>query len=180
MQPRDEVAWRIGLPSDQPALEPKLRSASLVVAPTSGFNPRGPPLPASLNPKVRECGSPAPLVEFVPLRRLSPGESTPPRFATTGYVPSSGFRTLSTDYSSPERPVLFHTGNVLGVRSSGVSPRRQVPQLVIAELPSWHSSSAVPIVMMALRRRAWQTYRWSTRAITRLQGVAPTVNPYRS
>jgi hypothetical protein len=78
---------------------------------------------------------PAPLVEFGPLRRLSPGESTPPRFANTGYVPSSGFLTLSTACSSPGRPALFQTGGVHGVRSSGVFPRCQVPQFVIAELP---------------------------------------------
>ena len=33
----------------------------------------------------------------------------------TGYVPPAGFLTLSTGYSSLERPVLFHTGVVLGV-----------------------------------------------------------------
>jgi hypothetical protein len=61
---------------------------------------------------------------LVPLRRLSPSESTPPRFANTGYVPSTGFYTLSTAYSSLERPTLFHAGNV-----HGVSPFREFPSL---------------------------------------------------
>lgn len=38
----------------------------------------------------------------------------PPVFHT-GYVPPAGFLTLSTGYSSLERPVLFHTGDALGV-----------------------------------------------------------------
>jgi hypothetical protein len=59
-----------------------------------------------------------------PLRRFSSSESTPPRFANTGYVPSSGFFTLSTVSSSLERPVLFRTGYVLGV-----SPSRGFPSL---------------------------------------------------
>jgi hypothetical protein len=33
----------------------------------------------------------------------------------TGYVPPTGFLTLTTAYSSPERPALFHAGNAHGV-----------------------------------------------------------------
>jgi hypothetical protein len=71
---------------------------------------------------------PATLMEFLPLRRISPSESTPPRIAKPGYVPSSGFLTLSTACSSPERPALFHAGNARGVlRSPGAFLRYQVP-----------------------------------------------------
>jgi len=152
-----------------------------VVAPTSGYNPSW---PAGLTPPAGPEGlagdaDPAPLMEFVPLRRLSPGESTPPRFANTGYVPSPGFLTLSTAYSSPGRPALFQTGGVHGVRSSGVFPRGQVPQLVIAELPSWRFFLRNANVMLAVRRRAPWRFRGATRTFGRLQGVAPTENPYR-
>jgi hypothetical protein len=50
---------------------------------------------------------------FASLRRLSTSESAcelPSRD-----VPPSGFLTLSTDYSSPARPALFHAGNALGI-----------------------------------------------------------------
>ena len=45
----------------------------------------------------------------------------------TGYVPPSGFLTLSTVYSSPERPVLFHTGNAHGVLLSRDFPSQPGP-----------------------------------------------------
>jgi hypothetical protein len=61
---------------------------------------------------------------LVPLRRVSPSESTPPRLANTGYVPSTGFYTLSTAYSSLGRPALFHAGN-----AHGVPPFREFPSL---------------------------------------------------
>jgi hypothetical protein len=109
----------------------------------------------ALGPEGPSVGAePAPLMEFFPLRRVSPGESTPPRFASTGYVPSSGFLTLPTAFSSPERPAFFQTGGVHGVRSSGIFPRGQVPQLIIAELPSWRFLLRNAYVMVAVRRRA--------------------------
>jgi hypothetical protein len=55
---------------------------------------------------------------------MSPSESTPPRLATTGYVPPTGFLTLSTACSSPERPALFHAGN-----AHGVLPFREFPSM---------------------------------------------------
>lgn len=45
----------------------------------------------------------------------------------TGYVPSSGFHTLSTVYSSPERPALFHAGNAHGVSLSRGLPSPSGP-----------------------------------------------------
>jgi hypothetical protein len=79
---------------------------------------------------------------LLPLRRLSPSESTPPRFAKAGYVPSSGFRTLSTAFSSLGRPALFHAGNVDWVRPSWSSANFQVPPIFASGLPSWRCSSA--------------------------------------
>jgi hypothetical protein len=57
-----------------------------------------------------------------PLRRTGPSESTPPRLANTGYVPPSGFLTLSAVSSSLGRPALFHAGD-----AHGVSPFRDFP-----------------------------------------------------
>jgi hypothetical protein len=85
---------------------------------------------------------------LVPLRRLSPSESTPPRFAKAGYVPSSGFLTLSTACSSLERPTLFHAGNARGVRPTGSSPHCQVSTLVAPRMPSWRCSFARTISHM--------------------------------
>jgi hypothetical protein len=133
-----------------------------VVAPTSGYNP---PWPAGLTSPGPEGPAgdvdPAPLMEFLPLRRISPGESTPPRFANTGYVPPSGFLTLSTACSSPGRPALFQTGGVHGVRSSGAFPRCQVPQFVIAELPSWRFLLRNATVIVAL----WRRVTWNIRKL---------------
>jgi hypothetical protein len=130
------------------------RSASLAVTPTSGCNPTWPAERSALlcwfhslvDPKIgsRETrpGSRGRQLSWslLPLRRLSPSESTPPRLANTGYVPPTGFLTLSTACSSLERPALFHAGNALGVRPSGSSPHCQVPTLVAPRLPSWRCS----------------------------------------
>ena len=105
------------------------------------------------------------------LRRV---HSTPA--CLTGYVPSSGFLTLSTAYSSPERPALFHAENAHGVSlsrgfpspsgSTGSSPRNYPhdvspphQHIVDARRPSPHAET-----------------RFTD--LCRLQGLAPTVNPY--
>jgi hypothetical protein len=52
----------------------------------------------------------------------------------TGYVPSSGFLTLSTAYSSPAPPVIFQTGNALGVFAlQGFSLAVRFRKLITAE-----------------------------------------------
>lgn len=152
----------------------------LWLRPLQGTTHRGPPVcHPSWVPKDQPMRNRLLSWSFVPLRRISPGESTPPRFANTGYVPSTGFPTLSTAYSSPERPALFQTGSARGVRPPGVFPRCQVPQLVTAELPSWRFFLRNAYVMRAVRRRASWNFRSSTRTFCRLQGVAPTANPCR-
>jgi hypothetical protein len=56
----------------------------------------------------------------------------------TGYVPPSGFLTLSTAYSSPAPPVIFQTGNALGVSAlQGVSLTVRFRWLITTEMPSW-------------------------------------------
>jgi len=80
---------------------------------------------------------PAPLMESLPLRRLSPRESTPPRFASPGTFRPQGFSPSRRFTPRQDLPALFQTGNALGVRPSGVFPRCQVPRLLAVKLPSW-------------------------------------------
>jgi hypothetical protein len=71
----------------------------------------------------------APLLEFGFPSTLQPERvhSTPAYL--TGYVPPTGFLTLSTGYSSPERPALFHASNAHGIprHSPGVFPHHRGP-----------------------------------------------------
>lgn len=63
---------------------------------------------------------------LLPLRRFSLSKSTPPRVAKPEYVPPTGFRTLSTDYSSLGRLALFRASSAHGVcRSPGGFPHYQ-------------------------------------------------------
>jgi hypothetical protein len=99
-----------GLPPDQPPAEPKPDSvlscgyAHFRVLPA-------PPADAVLTLRP-DCRQLLPW-SFASLRRLSPSESA--RELPSQNVPPSGFLTLSTDCSSPERPALFHAGNALGI-----------------------------------------------------------------
>jgi hypothetical protein len=118
-------------PSQRPGPEdPAHQNASPAVAPTSGYNPVRParrtaplgelhtrpgPKTASWRSRAPGCRGRQLSWSSLPLRRVSPSESTPPRFANTGYVPPSGFRTLSAVSSSLGRPALFHAGNAHGV-----------------------------------------------------------------
>jgi len=101
------------------------------------------PIRASLPRKVKKPSVLATLMEF-----LAPSTHEPERVhltpgCHTGYVPSSGFLTLATAFSSLERSALFHAVTPMGFRSSGVFPHRQVPQLVTTELPSWRSKPLI-------------------------------------
>jgi hypothetical protein len=115
--------------SDLPVDRPKPHDSSHAVAPTTGSNPTR---PANSRPPSHPEGPPgalpprraaempllATLLEFpspstLELRRV---HSTPA--CLTGYVPPTGFYTLSTVCSSPERPALFHAGNAHGVSLS--------------------------------------------------------------
>jgi hypothetical protein len=105
------------------------------------------------------------------LRRV---HSTPA--CLTGYVPSSGFLTLSTVYSSPERPALFHAGNV-----HGVSPFRGFPS---PSGPYGSSPRDCPPDVSPPHQQIVDARRLSPHAearftdLCRLQGLAPMVNPY--
>jgi hypothetical protein len=123
---------------------------------------------------------------FVPLRRVSPSEATPPRLADTEYVPPSGFLTLSAACSSLERPALFHAGN-----AHGVSPSRGFPSLpgptarhsgiaLLTFLPRIGQSVARSGRRRASREGAYRAVpERRVRRLVRLQGLAPTTSPFR-
>jgi len=70
----------------------------------------------------------APLMESRAPPTLKPERIHSTPVCLTGYVPPSGFLTLSAAYSSLRRLALFHAIASLGfTRSSGVFPRHQVP-----------------------------------------------------
>jgi hypothetical protein len=93
----------------------------------------------------------------------------------TGYVPSTGFHTLSTAFSSPERPALFHAGNAHGVLLSRGFPSPPGPparRRWITLLTFLHRTNLLS--MRGVRLRALPRIS----DLCRLQGLAPTVNPY--
>jgi hypothetical protein len=113
------------LASGFPEGSPRARS------PEQGFRePDHPEGPSGAQPPRRAAELPlsATLMEFPAPSTLEPRRVHSTPVCLTGYVPSTGFLTLSTDYSSPGRPALFRAGNAHGVFCpSGVFPHRQVP-----------------------------------------------------
>jgi hypothetical protein len=75
-------------------------------------------------------GAPTPLMEFCPLRRMSPSESTGPRLASPSMFRPQGFPPSRRFPPRQDLPALFHAGNAHGVCPSGVFPHCQVPRLV--------------------------------------------------
>jgi hypothetical protein len=172
-----------GIPADQPATPPKRSSSSHAVAPTSGFNPTWPAdLAARASPKTSQSGSISDSHGVSSPTTLEPERVYSTPACHTDYVPSSGFRTLSTACSSLGRPALFHAGN-----AHGVAPFRGFPSLSgltsssPLRLPSWRFSSAKRSKLR--NARAPDSPQTPSRAcvtsLFRLQGFAPTVNPYR-
>jgi hypothetical protein len=100
-----------------------------------GYAPyRAPPTrPADLPLCAGQNRLPATLMEF-----LAPTTHEPERVhfspvCLTGYVPSSGFRTLPSGYSSPRRPTLFQAGSALGVFAlQGLPPTARSRGLVVS------------------------------------------------
>jgi hypothetical protein len=172
-----------GIPADQPATPPKRSSSSHAVAPTTGFNPTWPAnLAARASPKTSQSGSISDSHGVSSPTTLEPERVYSTPACHTDYVPSSGFRTLSTASSSLGRPALFHAGN-----AHGVSLFRGFPSLSgltsssPLRLPSWRFSSAKRSKLR--NARALDSPQTPSRAcvtsLFRLQGFAPTVNPYR-
>jgi hypothetical protein len=121
------------------------------------------------------------LVEFFapPTRKPRRVHSTP--VCQADYVPPSGFLTLSTACSSPERPALFHAGNVHGVSLSRDFPSLSGPVASALGIPSWRCSSALNECYNNIQCGGALCHAPGcvTEAFRRLQGFAPTANPYR-
>lgn len=134
-----------GIPADSPVTPPKRSNSSHAVAPTTGFNPTWPAdLATPSAPKNRKKPTrSATLMEFLPLRRMSPSESTPRRLATpTTFRPQGFSPSRRIPPRSDARP-CFMPVTPMGFRSPGVFPHCQVLRLVTEELPSWRFSSAL-------------------------------------
>jgi hypothetical protein len=73
------------------------------------------------------------------------------RTQPASYVPSSGFRTLSTASSSTHLPPPFGEGNARAVLPTGSSPLEQAQELSLPGFPSWRSS--LDLASLRLERR---------------------------
>ena len=119
---------RSGIPADQPVTPPKRGNSSPAVAPTTGSNPTWPAnLDSSAAPKSNKINSASYSHGVYFPTTLEPERVYSTPACHTDYVPSSGFLTLSTAFSSLERPVLFHAGNVHGISLSRGFPSLSGP-----------------------------------------------------
>jgi hypothetical protein len=129
---------RSGIPATYPSIGRSLTTPLLRLRPLQGPTRHGPPTrchttspkghrepdcpegPSGAQPPRRatELLLLATLMEFPSPSTLEPRRVHSTPACLTGYVPPTGFRTLSTDCSSPERPALFHAGNAHGVSLS--------------------------------------------------------------
>jgi hypothetical protein len=101
---------------ERSALRTSRTAPLLRLRPLQGTTQRGPPTSRIARPVgpaiwVRSATP----MEFLAPSTLEPGRVHSPPVCRTGYVPPSGFLTLSTAYSSPGRPALFHADNAHGV-----------------------------------------------------------------
>ena len=147
-----------------------------MVAPSSGFNPFGPPT----SPVSRETGSNRRLSwSLSPLRRFSPGESTPPRHATPSTFRPQGFSPSRRISPRPNARPYFRPVTPLGFRSSGTFPRCQAPRLVVAWLPSWRFLLGDAVTLIITTTEAPEATRsMLPRTFGRLQGLSPAADPY--
>ena len=135
---------RSGIPADQPATSPKRSNSSHAVAPTTGSNPTWPAdLAVAAAPKSNKNGSISYShgVSVPTTHKPERVYSTP--VCHTDYVPSSGFCTLSTAYSSLGRLALFHASNAHGI------PALQGFTLTVRSL--WLVTSEITLMAFLLR-----------------------------
>lgn len=113
-----------------------------------------------------------------PLRRLSPGESTPPRLAIPSTFRPQGFTPSRRISPRPDVRPYFRPVTPMGFRSSGTFPRCQAPRLVTARLPSWRLLLARCYYNYNNKRGVRVTRSMLPRIFGRLQGLAPAADPY--
>jgi hypothetical protein len=119
------------LPPPSPRKSKSTRRSAPEVYLSFRVHPKVPPL---TRPKP---GSQPPPMGLVPLQRMTARGVHDSQACLTRFVPSSGFLTLLTVYSSPCLPALFHAGTLMGFHPPGVSPLREQPILIERALPSW-------------------------------------------
>lgn len=96
-------------------------------------------------PPSQGGGQAAPLRGSWLLQHSPPGESTHLGFASPEYVPSPGFRTLLTAFSSPDYPALFRAGALMEFHSlQSFNPRPELRSPLDDPLPSCRSRLRVP------------------------------------
>ena len=165
-----------GLPTDSPAFRPKPSGNSHVVKPSSGFTHLARQLIGFLGHRPRWQLS----WSSAPLRRLSTSESTPPRFATPGTFRPQGFSPSRRLAPRPHLQSYFRLVTPMGFPLSrgfpslsgsvGSSPRNAF----MAFLPR----DAVIITASIEAFADIDPASRITPRTARLQGFAPTVNPY--
>jgi hypothetical protein len=170
-----------GIPADPSATPPKRSSSSPVVTPTSGLYPTWPADLTTARSEEHTAAQPATLMEFFPLRRVSPSESTPRRLAAPATFRPQGFtpsRRLAP--RSDARP-CFMPVTPMGFCPSGIFPHCQVPSARHRGIPLL----AFLLTLRSKLRNAWHPllrnrhHSVCVTSLCRLQGLAPTVNPYR-
>jgi hypothetical protein len=181
---------RFGFSIDLPAARPKPCSSSLVVVPISGFNPTRPArdrrhltpdelaLSKDYVPNGLRRGSRQQLSwSFLSLRRMNPSESTPPRFASPGTFRPQGFAPSRRFAPRSDLRSCF-----IPVTSLGFLPFRDFPSPSGpgARHPVDTLLALLLRIPLLLRIRGRSSPHTEVRVIAnrRLQGFAPTVNPY--
>jgi hypothetical protein len=165
-----------GLPTDSPASGPKPIGNSRVVKPSPGFTHLARQLTGLLGYRPRWLLS----WSSAPLRRLSTSESTPPRFATPGTFRPQGFSPSRRVTPRPHLQPYFRLVTPLGFALS-----RGFPSLLGSASSSprnaflaFHPRDAVIITASNEAFVDIDPASRITPRTTRLQGFAPTANPY--
>jgi len=165
-----------GLPTDSPASRPKPFGSSRVVKPSPGFTHLARQLIGFLGYRPRWQLS----WSSTPLRRLSTSESTPPRLATPGTFRPQGFSPSRRLAPRPHLQSCFRLVTPLGLPLS-----RGFPSLSGSASSSprnaflaFHPRDAVIITASFEAFVEINPASRITPRTARLQGFAPTANPY--
>jgi hypothetical protein len=152
-----------------------------VVTPTSGLYPTRPADLTTARSEEHTAAQPATLMEFFPLRRISPSESTPRRLAAPATFRPQGFtpsRRLAP--RSNARP-CFMPVTSMGFCPPGVFPHCQVPSARHRGIPLLAFLLTLRSKLRNARHPLLRKHHHSAcvTSLFRLQGLAPTANPYR-
>ena len=151
--------------------------------PLQGPTQRG--LPTSIHPPLRRATKSAQLatlMEFFPLRRMSPSESTPRRLATPTTFRPQGFSPSRRLPPRSNAQPCFMPVTSMGFHSPGVYPRCQVhPAHHRVDYPPGVSPPHCTVNSAMLGRPLLRKPNQgpNVTSLFRLQGFAPTANPYR-